>query len=668
MAARLELLKGQFFDSDGDPLTGGLIYTYQVGTTTAKATYTSASADTEQANPIVLNSRGEADSDIYGDGYYKIVLKTSGGSTIWTIASVCGINTTSLTTIGDYSNDFDAAVTAISSTETTLYVDAASTMSTSVSAPATLTVVIEKGGSIDMDGNALTFAGPVIMNGGSIDQGTATLTFNGPLTITGGSFTHDGTIAITKSFECGLFDLGWDPSYTVSFSAGAVKEVFPQWWGALGDNSQDDTTMINAAAASITSGVLRIPSGIYKLNSKTAYTSANTSGTLYGQIVLNNDISIRGDGLSSRLNCTLDDTFYATLVVNGTNHTIVEGLYITGTNTAYSSNYGGGIRVELSGKTVIRDNYIKNTRGIAINYVGNSGGNAGSTGVDYYCAYTHTYNNTIEDCNDDGIYHIYSKYATISNNILDNVGYTDAILLEASDHSTVNNNIILYPNQRAILLNTGSSYGTVTGNTIYHYDASTVYNSIYLASVRYCTISNNVIRYADTGATPATAISMVPGTYSYTDTYHTISGNVIENAGPTTSILAIEVQTDYNLIVGNQLQGGAYGIAVDDANYNMIVANRLDVDAGNEIRLAGIDGRDDPTYTYVLNNYIGNGIYDANTTSTNIYKGNVPSSQELTDDSRTIMGSTYFHSEAYEINSDDNKVDMTLSVKWSRLL
>jgi len=67
MASRLELTKFQTVDSNGDPLSGGLLYTYIVGTTTAKATYTTAAAAVEQSNPIVLNARGESTVEgIYG--------------------------------------------------------------------------------------------------------------------------------------------------------------------------------------------------------------------------------------------------------------------------------------------------------------------------------------------------------------------------------------------------------------------------------------------------------------------------------------------------------------------------------------------------------------------------------------------------------------------------
>lgn len=81
-------------DSSGDPLVGGFIYTYTAGTSTAASTYTTQSGLTEQANPIVLNSRGEPDNPIwlFAGSSYKFVLKDVNGTTIRTIDNVKGIN------------------------------------------------------------------------------------------------------------------------------------------------------------------------------------------------------------------------------------------------------------------------------------------------------------------------------------------------------------------------------------------------------------------------------------------------------------------------------------------------------------------------------------------------------------------------------------------------
>lgn len=83
----------QFFDNNGIPLNGGLIYTYQAGSSTPLATYTDINGTVANANPIVLNSSGRLANEIWlSYGYfYKFVLKDSSGSTIGTYDNLYGI-------------------------------------------------------------------------------------------------------------------------------------------------------------------------------------------------------------------------------------------------------------------------------------------------------------------------------------------------------------------------------------------------------------------------------------------------------------------------------------------------------------------------------------------------------------------------------------------------
>ena len=78
--------KVQFFDDNGDPLSGGKIYSYEAGTSTPKATYSEATGTTENANPVILDSRGEA--AIYLSGAYKLILKDSDDVQIWSMDNV----------------------------------------------------------------------------------------------------------------------------------------------------------------------------------------------------------------------------------------------------------------------------------------------------------------------------------------------------------------------------------------------------------------------------------------------------------------------------------------------------------------------------------------------------------------------------------------------------
>jgi hypothetical protein len=74
----------QFFDNNGIPLAGGLIYTYAAGTTTPQTTYTTSAGNIANANPIVLDSAGRVPNEVWltGNLSYKFLLKTATGTQI----------------------------------------------------------------------------------------------------------------------------------------------------------------------------------------------------------------------------------------------------------------------------------------------------------------------------------------------------------------------------------------------------------------------------------------------------------------------------------------------------------------------------------------------------------------------------------------------------------
>jgi hypothetical protein len=77
MATSLSNTKTRFFDKCGKPLSGGEIYTYKVGSTEPKATYTDSKKTTPNTNPVQLDISGSA--AIFLDGAYRVrVLSKSG--------------------------------------------------------------------------------------------------------------------------------------------------------------------------------------------------------------------------------------------------------------------------------------------------------------------------------------------------------------------------------------------------------------------------------------------------------------------------------------------------------------------------------------------------------------------------------------------------------------
>lgn len=84
----------QFFDNNGNPLTGGKLYTYAAGTTTPQATYTTSVGNVAHTNPIILDAAGRipGSSEIWLQfAPYKFVLKDSNDVTLGTWDNVSGV-------------------------------------------------------------------------------------------------------------------------------------------------------------------------------------------------------------------------------------------------------------------------------------------------------------------------------------------------------------------------------------------------------------------------------------------------------------------------------------------------------------------------------------------------------------------------------------------------
>lgn len=205
--------KFQAFDSNGIPLSGGLLYTYKSGTTTPKATYADVDGSSANTNPVVLDSRGEA--TLFLQGNYKFILKTSAGVILWTVDDIHGADFHNIAYADD---DLEAAVTAAGANETTILVDEPVTLTGNLTVASTIQLMMGRDGLI------------TIPNGYQ-------LTINGP-------------------FVCGLFQCFDDENTDldgVVFGPGAVEKVFPEWWGAAADGTTDDTSAIQAAFRSISS-------------------------------------------------------------------------------------------------------------------------------------------------------------------------------------------------------------------------------------------------------------------------------------------------------------------------------------------------------------------------------------------------------------------------------
>ena len=94
--------KFQAIDSAGVPLSGGHLHTYILGGAANKATYSDRGLTTPNANPVILDTRGEA--TVYlARGGYKFILENSLGVEVWSFDNYYGPGELDnlITTLGD---------------------------------------------------------------------------------------------------------------------------------------------------------------------------------------------------------------------------------------------------------------------------------------------------------------------------------------------------------------------------------------------------------------------------------------------------------------------------------------------------------------------------------------------------------------------------------------
>ena len=92
----LPWVQAQFCDSEGHPLVGGQLWSYEAGTDTPRATYSDADLLTPNTNPLILDAAGrpETGAIFIEPGGYKFVLLDEDDDEIWTIDDVEDVGAT----------------------------------------------------------------------------------------------------------------------------------------------------------------------------------------------------------------------------------------------------------------------------------------------------------------------------------------------------------------------------------------------------------------------------------------------------------------------------------------------------------------------------------------------------------------------------------------------
>lgn len=338
-----------FQDDSGGPASGWLLYTYEPGTATPKATYQDREGVSAHTNPIVLDARGEA--TIYTDGLYKFVLKTAGGVTKWTEDNIGGVGNGLQSGYLTKSVAGAANVALTSSEQNYAVIEFTGLLTGNIS----VTVSDDKEGYRWILKNSTT--------------GSFTLTFK----------TTSGTgIVVGRTL----------PEMVYSDASNIVRapwrdRVNVKDYGARGDGATDDTSAIKSAIDAVGAaggGEVYFPPGTYLVtDSNTSATHADSQAAI---LVLYDNIHLRGSGIGAT-KLTLAASADAHVVKFGLRmeavpvivaNCSIRGMEIDGNKSNQTSptqltNHWGGVDVSngCSG-IVVEDMYIHDTQYYGIGY------------------------------------------------------------------------------------------------------------------------------------------------------------------------------------------------------------------------------------------------------------------------------------------------------------
>jgi hypothetical protein len=235
MAVNLSPVGGvaaQFFDNDGNVLSGGKIYTYGAGSSTPAVTYTNAAGVIQHANPIILNSAGRVPSgEIWlTEGIqYKFVINNANNELIGTYDNIIGINSNFLNYLAEQEIQTATAGQTVFTLTTTQYQPGTNTLSVFVDGvnqygPGAQYAYTETSSTVVTFTNGLhvgalvKFTTTQALSGGAIDS--SLVTYDPPFT---GSVATDVENKLAEVLS--VLDFGADPTGATDSTAAIQAAI-----------------------------------------------------------------------------------------------------------------------------------------------------------------------------------------------------------------------------------------------------------------------------------------------------------------------------------------------------------------------------------------------------------------------------------------------------------
>ena len=203
-----------------------------------------------------------------------------------------------------------------------------------------------------------------VAEGALINYGGYNLKFGGTFKASGKCFSGTGTLTFSI-FEAGLYQVFSGLGYSVAI--GSAKEVYPKWWGAVGDGLTDDSTAINAAIqASPLGGVIVFSPGSVHI--------IGTSTNVNKKVKLVGSIPAETTGVTSGVVLKGKSTLSGAVVIMNAANAILEGITVD----SQTRSAADGISV-LAVDTVLRRVTVINQPRDGIRIGSDSGGASGNT-------------------------------------------------------------------------------------------------------------------------------------------------------------------------------------------------------------------------------------------------------------------------------------------------
>lgn len=274
-----------FVDSNGNPLSGGLLYAYSAGSSTPLNTYTTSAGTVANANPIVLDSAGYPASGgsvveiwLTSGSTYKFVLKTSAGVTLWTRDNISGINDTSVTIDQWVSGP---TPTYVSATQFTLVGDQTSTFHVGRRLKTT-----NSGGTVYSRISVSAFGAlttiTVVNDSGTLDSGLSAVNYG----LISADNTSTPAILATVINAAGdtIYGTGAD-AYT-RLALGTARQVLAVNAGATAPAWSDKITLATEQATTSGTSIdfTGIPAGVRRINIMPVGVSSNGTSNLLIQL------------------------------------------------------------------------------------------------------------------------------------------------------------------------------------------------------------------------------------------------------------------------------------------------------------------------------------------------------------------------------------------------